>query len=405
MNRASSLIFFSFILLAVSLAEEKDNKAEVQPEKKELKGPITLRNSNHFSSDRNQEVYNLSGNVHFQIDDVNIFAEFVDWYNDKSLLKCRQDLKIFHKSGEVYADHGVYEKSKDLLTAHKDILVKDSKDEVHLSGDFLKYYMEQKHLLITKNPEVRRIFRDSVDQKKTDTLFIWADTLKFDDANKKANAIGKVKLVYQNLTVTGDSGTYDINTGAIHLTGDPVATVDSYELKGLNMDLKLEGEILKEMSVIDSATGVKQELVRKAVNRVSKVKGDTIHIDFMKNKVENLWVRNQATSDIVDDDRQDFPNEMKGNDILLEFHKGLLKNAKIYQKAYSKYHFFSEEGAMEGRNEVMGDSIYIDFKKRKMTGIQIFGNKAEGNYYGEEKELDGNAPKDTVNLKELKERS
>ena len=130
--------------------------------------------------------------------------------------------------------------------------------------------------------------------------------------------------------------------------------------------------------------------------------GDTLYCEFVKGKIERLYVNLNATGFFYETDLKEYRNLMDGNRLDLFFKKGRMDKAVVSGKAQSTYFYVKKDRTVSGKNEATGDTIHITFdaKKNAVKSLRLLGKatNASGRYIDLEKanRIKENAKRDSL---------
>jgi hypothetical protein len=103
-------------------------------------------------------------------------------------------------------------------------------------------------------------------------------------------------------------------------------------------------------------------------------KGNNIFLQFKDSLIKNLsinengYVFNKHFA-FINNKKQLFKDEMKGNIIEVNFNEKNIKNIKIEGMAQSDYYIINDSTILLGFNQSTGDTIAVNYNNRKLNNI------------------------------------
>ncbi len=347
--------------------------------------PLIMEHANKFRGMGNSGSYFLEGGIRFKRGDARFYTESATWDSKKDELYCNGGFRFKHPKGKMVAESGYYKKAEDRVHAQGKIVAEDSASSVFLYGEQLDYFQKKQLTRVVGTPKLRRIITGADDSK--DTLDITATYFEFNDSLQIAKAMANVVVVRGDMLIKCDTAIYDIKEGVLSLNGNPWAQIKQFEIKGKKMRVTMDQDTIQTMEVISEAQGTKSEKTKNGAIEISELTGDSLLVVFDDQNISNLEVVGKAESKNYRTDRTEFVNEMKGNSLKMIMNDGNLDTIKIWKQASTLYHYFNEKGGYEGKNDAVGDTIWLEFKNRQIDGFTLKGNVSQGVYSGEKKDV------------------
>ncbi|MDN3586945.1 OstA-like protein [Pedobacter aquatilis] len=312
--------------------------------------------------------------------------------------------------------------------AVKNIVFTDKKDGTKMFGDLGYYYKIDQRTLVTKNAYVDIISGDSVtvkDKKRPDTLRLGADTLETQMVLQKTlKLVPKISVKADNQVGEDEDegGTTEKPEKEEKIPSEPkIATkpetknnknsknkrgdknvpakpdllkqiiADSTKLKTDSLadkliktdSLKSVASKLKPDSTIKSATKLKDSLqAKKALANVAAKKAVNTTANGLANK--NAVVKNlkDATSKVLKPDSAINPADTIQTRTIKAYHNVKIFKSNIqaktdslfYTSADSTLRCFVNPIVWSEGSQMVGDTIYVQFKNNKLNNLQAFRN-------------------------------
>jgi lipopolysaccharide export system protein LptA len=388
--RAGIFLLMAFALLAPVLAFAQSS-------------PLIMYHADNLEVARKRGTLLLQGNVHFVHDSVSFKTQRAFWNRNSETVECGGGFLFTHPSGYIRARSGSYQRKSEIAIASGEVSAGDSAGNYLMTGQYLKY--DRKLDLVTI-PMAPRLYQyEKLKNGKIDTVTIQSRSLIFDKKNSFAQAFDDVKLTQKDLVVTCDTGYFDRKNNWLSMKGHPTCDMKNYHLTGDSIFLVLDetGKMLKSALVIRNAHGVQNEAPKRGnPGSVTEAFGDTLYCEFVKGKIERLYVNLNAKGFFYETDLKEYRNLMDGNRLDLFFKKGRMDKAVVSGKAQSTYFYVKKDRTVSGKNEATGDTIHISFdaKKNAVKSLRLLGRttNASGRYIDLEKEnrIKENAKRDSL---------
>jgi len=365
--------------------------------------PLIMYHADNLEVARKRGTLLLQGNVHFVHDSVSFKTQRAFWNRNSETVECGGGFLFTHPSGYIRARSGSYQRKSEIAIASGEVSAGDSAGNYLMTGQYLKY--DRKLDLVTI-PMAPRLYQyEKLKNGKIDTVTIQSRSLIFDKKNSFAQAFDDVKLTQKDLVVTCDTGYFDRKNNWLSMKGHPTCDMKNYHLTGDSIFLVLDetGKMLKSALVIRNAHGIQNEEPKRGnPGSVTEAFGDTLYCEFVKGKIERLYVNLNAKGFFYETDLKEYRNLMDGNRLDLYFRKGRMDKAIVSGKAQSTYFYVKKDRTVSGKNEATGDTIHISFdaKKNAVKSLRLLGKatNASGRYIDLEKEnrIKENAKRDSL---------
>ena len=388
--RAGIFLLMAFALLAPVLALAQSS-------------PLIMYHADNLEVARKRGTLLLQGNVHFVHDSVSFKTQRAFWNRNSETVECGGGFLFTHPSGYIRARSGSYQRKSEIAIASGEVSAGDSAGNYLMTGQYLKYDRKQDLVTIPMAPRLYQY--EKLKNGNIDTVTIQSRSLIFDKKNSFAQAFDDVKLTQKDLVVTCDTGFFDRKNNWLSMKGHPTCDMKNYHLTGDSIFLVLDetGKMLKSALVIRNAHGVQNEEPKRGnPGSVTEAFGDTLYCEFVKGKIERLYVNLNAKGFFYETDLKEYRNLMDGNRLDLFFKKGRMDKAVVSGKAQSTYFYVKKDRTVSGKNEATGDTIHITFdaKKNAVKSLRLLGKatNASGRYIDLEKAncIKENAKRDSL---------
>lgn len=343
--------------------------------------PLIMEHADSLSVDRNRGYMLLKGGVRFKHDSIQFRTERASWNKNQESVLCEGGFLFLHPKGSLQANTGEYRKKEERAEAIGNVVARDSSGEGTYYGARAIYDKKNDFLDLIVSPIIYRFIKDTV-KNKIDTMKIEARRITYDRKKELATAYGRVKMIKGDLIVTCDTGWFDQKNGKLSLIGRPTCNLKENRLAGDSMYIVLDGEKLKTVHVIRNAIGTQDEKPKNGdPMKHTRVKGDTLFAEFDGDKMKKILVSVSAQGEFWEDDLVKYVNKMSGNQLALAFQDGQMQDARVLGSAKSTYWYTDKKRVISGRNEAIGDTIFVTFDSSKVKRLRVNGNLANGVFY------------------------
>jgi lipopolysaccharide export system protein LptA len=356
--------------------------------------PLLMEHADSLSVERGRGFLLLRGDVRFRHDSVQVRTERAMWNKNADVVHCEGGFLFLHPKGSMKANAGEYRRKSEIAEGIGSIVARDSNGEAAYFGERAIYNRKTEFLDLISAPVVHRYTKDTV-KHKTDTLIIRARHIIYDRKRDLASAFGNVRITQGDLVVTCDTGWFDKKNNKLSLVGKPKCQLKDNQLSGDSMHIVLAGDKLKTVRVVKNALGVQDETPKNGDPlKHTQVTGDTLFAEFDGDKMKSIYVTVGAEGKFWEEDLKNYVNKMTGQTLALAFQDGQMQNARVLGSAKSTYWYTDKKRVISGRNEALGDTIFVTFDSSKVKRLRINGNMATGVFYDLSKK--GLADKKTV---------
>lgn len=342
--------------------------------------PLIMERADSLWANRRQGMLQLHGNVRFRHDSIVFTTGMATWNRKREMVICEQGFHFIHPNGSLQAQSGRYQRQGELAEAFGHVEGRDSSGEVAYFGERMIYERDKQLLELPQNPVIHRYFHDTT-QQKIDTLAISAHHILYDERQQLAVVRGGVQITRGKMIVTCDSGLFNRHQNTLTLMGNPVCRLNENRLSGDSMRIVLDGERLRSVLVIRNANGEQHEKSDQNPEKYTLVEGDTLYAEFNQDRMKVLRVSVGARGKFWEEDLKEYVNRMSGDRLVIAFKKGNMELARVLGQAKSTYYYVDKKRRVLGRNESLGDSIFVAFKNKEVSNLRIAGNKATGVFY------------------------
>ncbi len=288
------------------------------------------------------------GNVKLTDGRTTLEAELGNYDAQKKLAIFKSKVKLVDSTTTITADEFFYYRTDKKSIAVGDVVITNIENNIKIYGGYFENYDSAKYSVIKNNPKLVQI--DTSSNGDIDTLIVVGRFMESfrDTSVSMFSATDSVMIVRGNLSaVCGDVFYYD-KKELIILWRNPIVWYGNSQISGDSIVVRLKDRRVDDVFVFGNAFAI-DPADSLYPERFNQLKGETMRIKFIENKIDKLYVE---------------------------------------KNAMSLYYIFETDKETGGRkpngvNYVSGDNVWIGFKDGKMHRIKITGG-IEGVYYPEE---------------------
>ncbi|MBN2279281.1 MAG: hypothetical protein JXQ65_01745 [Candidatus Marinimicrobia bacterium] len=385
MIKTKTIALFCLIFVAAIFADDK-----LRLLKSDLMEQVQLRDGT---------VKIVSGSVHFNKGDVDLFCDRAYWYDFKEEIEFYGNVRVTHDSRILTADSLIYYYAEDRILTKGQPMVVDSsrtitaaemeywtesniveaKGKVHYTADDnellaqnLTYYadssktiastqcrfidrkdnniLQSDSILYYNEKEKLHAFIDPVLTKSDSTgqeiYRIEGNIISGNNRERAFLSIGNVRIFQDSITAYADSANYNDSAGTVRLTGNP-----------------------------------------KVVNQKQDLQGDEIQAGLVDGKIQHIYIIGRAITTAISmaylpipkaDTLKAFPDsvevrdEMTGKLMEIYFEKGKIDSIRVSGMATSFYNV-KDDSILQGTNSASGDTVIMKFYEKALGKISIIG--------------------------------
>ena len=355
------ILYVTIIILIFSCL----TKAQDKPEKLE----VIHTNSAQQERVDGKIIRYLNGDVHLKQGEAELFCQHVKWYVDNNLTILEKDVKyidteksltankviydnfnrIVKAIGQVviedstymlFSDKATFYSNQDKIIADNNVIMKNEKSFLLLTGQHIEYLKEKKYVVITGDPVLRKDDSTSVEEIK-----ITGKKMEMFNDGQQVTITDSVKIIHKTGNATCNKAEFYKDDNRMLLQDNPIVTQKYDKLTGDEIELFFEEQELKKVQINTNA----------------------------------LITQPADTNDI-----KGFKNKMFGDKISISIHKKKIEQVIVEGKSTSLYHYYDENThEYKGMNKIIGDKItmYLNNSQIKDIFIESDPGTSDGIYY------------------------
>jgi lipopolysaccharide export system protein LptA len=388
--------------------------------------PLILDKADLMQAARITGNYELIGNVQMHHDSMILRCQRALWNTNAGILDADGGIEFEHPDAFLTANAGRYERSQALANVWGNAKWRTRNNRMQITGEKMSYYRNTKILEVQERALLIDIPKPKNPKDTVDTLFISGQRMAYDDKTKQARVWGQVRIWQGDMELKCDSLLYSKSDTVLWMYSNAVGRKGTWHIRAHKMQTIGEGRKVRLMSAFGDAQGdvmrdtsrhpdkhvpqnrilgdtlraffeagqlAKVHAVKSAQGQDfrdslpdektalrSVVDGDTLWAYMENRKMREMLAYPQAKGRFWDTIPNAQPSQATGDTLRLKFLNGQADSAFVKGKAQSTYHAF-QNGVAQGRNEVQGDSMQIEFHKGRVQILTTEGNLAQGRWY------------------------
>lgn len=295
----------------------------------------TVMRGTEASYDRKSRLAVLRGNVRIEDQGTVITGQEATFYRDRNFSVITGNTVLRDSTRTLHSERLEYDRGRDIVTAIGKVDAEDHAESTRVRAGRIRYDRRADYAWAEESPNLTLTERDG---RATD---IKADTLRFDNAQNRVHAVGRVRIDRDSLHATSGAASFYRNEDRALLTEKPRAVSPEGIASGDSMDVRFRGGRIVSLQMRPNAI-----------------------VDYEERAKEGRGERNLASGDTIT--------------LFLEDDEA--REAFIVGHAKSLYWPASEDSAGGGRNEASGDTIRVAFDDGKPRRATVLGTSV-GTYY------------------------
>lgn len=365
------------LLLLVLLAS---HPAWTKPRQKSSASPLILKHADRMKNYGHGDKMwtHLVGNVEFLHGKVRLQSQIADYYRAEQRIEFQDQVMFSVEGRRLTADYVSYRKSEQRVVARGHVVINDSVEWVTLTGEWGDYFRDERIANLYGRPRLHR-----VDEAKGDTLVIESDSMTHEETEAETFAQGNVIITSGKIRATAGKGRFLHNDNKAFLSESPQFFVDSSYVTGKLIEILIRGEEFEKISVFEESLGRYVDSRDSAEdNRITEVKGDTIHMALENGAIRQVRVLWDAISHYFEPGHKATADVASGQFIRMELDKSEVREVVINGNAASTYYSRDEEdkSRVTGKNVASGDTICVSFQDDRVSSVTVYG-AARGTYF------------------------
>ncbi len=248
------------------------------------------------------------------------------WYDTRNdIARFSHDAFFTNKEQSMTGDSVFYDRNNGYGRAVNNVLIRDSIENVIITGNFGEHFEEQGLSVVTREAMFTMI-------ADNDSLFLHADTLKsvYDEETdkRKVFAYHHARFYRTDLQGLSDSIVYHTSDSTIYMYHNPVLWSEDYQMTAQRIEVKTTEDEVKWVNLHEAAFIVSEE--------------DTLGF-----------------------------NQMKGRSMIGHFRDNALWRVDVDGNGETIFFIREEDGKLVGINKAISSNIIIFVDGTEVTGIQF----------------------------------
>ena len=242
---------------------------------------------------------------------------------------------VAHDSAStLHADSLFYDREAAMVEAFGNVRITNPDEGFAAEGDHGFYFRDSGEGIIDRNPHL------IVDPESPEPTTIDSDTMRVFPDRKHAIAYHTVKILKGNTVTQCDSAVIYDQENRVELYGAPLAKQDRVSMKGTMMVLSYSDEEVNRIDINGIAEIHEAQLDTLVLGRNNWIRGDTISLHIHENRVDSIYVLQNATSTYYPlTPRKTESNFVRGDTMFFRFDSDSLSYVRITGSADGEYQY------------------------------------------------------------------
>jgi len=248
------------------------------------------------------------------------------WYDTRNdIARFSRDAFFTNQEQSMTGDSVFYDRNTGYGRAVNNVLIRDSIENVVITGHFAEHFEEQGLSVVTRDAMLTMI-------ADNDSLFLHADTLKSlyhkETDERQIFAYHRARFFRHDLQGLSDSIVYNMADSVIYMFHDPVLWSGMYQMTARNIEIKTTEDEVQWIQLHDAAFIISEE--------------DTLGF-----------------------------NQMKGRSMVGYFRDNALWRVDVDGNGETIFFIREDDGSLAGINKAVSSNITIFVEGTEVTGIQF----------------------------------
>ncbi|KAB2907625.1 MAG: LPS export ABC transporter periplasmic protein LptC [Ignavibacteriales bacterium] len=270
-------------------------------------------------------------------------ADSLVHYRTTKITHAYRNVKIVDSANVVLCDSVIYDQTAKITDARGNVQIKNFEDNTIILGEHVNDLRAEKHSIVEGNPFIMQIDTSS---GVTDTVLVKAVLLE---------SFGKK-----------DSSMFIAHDSVVIIRGG-FASLNSYT------------EYTKEPEKIYTYRKENEKVPPVLWYDQSQLSGDTVTVFIKEKKADKVYINQNSL--IISKNAPYRYDQVSGNDVVMEFEAGKLKQTNIYGNVLSFYYVY-DEGVQDGLIRSSSNNAVITFDNNKVEDVKLYGDPIS-EYYPE----------------------
>jgi lipopolysaccharide assembly outer membrane protein LptD (OstA) len=242
---------------------------------------------------------------------------------------------VAHDSAStLHADSLFYDREAAMVEVFGNVRITNPDEGFAAEGDHGYYFRDSGEGIIDRNPHL------IIDPESPEPATIDSDTMRVFPDRKHAIAYYTVKILKGNTVTQCDSAVIYDEENRLELYGNPLAKQDLVSMKGAMMALSYDDEEVDRIDINGIAEIHEAQLDTLVLGRNNWIRGDTISLHIHENRVDSIYVLQNATSTYYPrTPNKTESNFVRGDTMFFRFDSDSLSYVRITGSADGEYQY------------------------------------------------------------------
>lgn len=371
--------------------EGESGKGKLQGNVRIIKDDLKIVNNLMYFDDQKEIMYYLTGAT-ITTDSTKIISKKGVYHSSTELMDFTKDVVITHPDYTVYSDTISYNIQQDISKFYGPTNIISGSDKVYCEKGY--YNAKNKVFHFVKKARVT-----------SEENIIFADSIYVDNLSEYSYAIKNVHIIdtVNKLDIYGHKAYFNQKASSSYVTD---STLFVQKLDGDTMYLHcdtLKATQVNDVKEFNAFYGVKifkkdmqgvcdslsyslsDSIMKMYYNPIiwnaeNQIIGDTIQIITKKNKIDQMYIFNNASIISLSNKELDYYDQVQGTNMIADFKDGKIKVMNVLGNGQTLYYAIEKDSTYTGVNKAICSNLRVGFRDNKIAKI-VFLMQPEATFY------------------------
>jgi lipopolysaccharide export system protein LptA len=320
-------------------------------------------NSNRFENGTIVSV--LSGDVEFLWNDARIFSDTTVWRRGNGHLLMTGNIKVLREKQELRCDTAEFRSNDKKLQLRGNVFAVDTSYLATMFSEKADYFLKNDSVFLSQNPRIH-----FWDKTSPDTITVFGKTINYASETGIARAADSVRVVGKDFVSFADTGYYFAKTQTAMTVGKPKIVQENSEVSGDTIHIFFRENVLDEFFVVGNPLGKTKE-IENGDSVFMEMVGDTLRFLIEDGKISQILSEKNASITRFREENKERPDKMWGEKITTTIDCQDCDDNKISSvvEGSAKAIYYDQKS----KNESSGDTLKLFFDDNGVSKIIISG--------------------------------
>lgn len=272
-----------------------------------------------------QDLTIFEGHVFYQDSSRSLRCEYFEYYSEPERELARGNVELVVDEKKIYADEISYEVFHEKVFATNNVRFIDSENDIILTSDKLSYDRISQVALVEIDPKLVKLNS----QGKPETT-IESRIFTYYDSTKVAIAEDSVIITHNKVIGQTNLAEFYQKDNRIVMKNNPRIFQNNNEMQAEQIEMMFQNDSLKQVFLDGKGLMISNFMIDSTLT-TDRLTGAAIWIDMDDDSVRHILVKGQATSiyHLIEENEVQGKNQVMGDELSIDFDKGLVDNVKV----------------------------------------------------------------------------